>query len=151
MSIVSQDVDMFPARPSRWVPESLRPAEAWMPPGSAKANFWNAWDIGFGTLRNHGRLRTIIIIIIIITIISFFILFLSLSLSLCTALAGLCPPFGLAGADTAVLNGCNRSLLFLWSFFLFFFFVIFLSFPFTFFIIFLISIFTNQERHMRQC
>ena len=33
----------------------------------------------------------------------------SLSLSLCTALAGLCPPFGLAGADTAVLNRCKTS------------------------------------------
>ena len=33
----------------------------------------------------------------------------SLSLSLCTALAGLCPPFGRAGADTAVLNWCNTS------------------------------------------
>ena len=32
---------------------------------------------------------------------------LSLSLSLCTALAGLCPPFGRAGADKAVLNRRN--------------------------------------------
>ena len=32
---------------------------------------------------------------------------LSLSLSLCTALAGLCPPVGRAGDDSAVLDWCN--------------------------------------------
>ncbi len=39
------EVNMFPAKPGRWVLESLRPAEAWMPPGSTKAEFLGIWDI----------------------------------------------------------------------------------------------------------
>ena len=50
-------------------------------------------------------LRLLLLLLLLLMMMMFF--FLSLSLSLCTALAGLCPPFGRAGDDSAVFNWCN--------------------------------------------